>query len=149
MDHDAQLEDELRSRLQEGFKETEHGDVSTLKHQAPVEVATGPVAVPTALGAQIESMDVSKDERQGDSNACCLIISLSSLKLLLSEDHFPGHFLEIFRKQKVETSTLLFDPTMFFILFSVAVHCFYKSDFLQAQKRTKTHLIAVYTHISK
>lgn len=64
MDHDAQLEDELRGRLQERFQEPEHGDVRTLKHQPPVEVATGPVAVPTALGAQVEGVDVPEGERQ-------------------------------------------------------------------------------------
>lgn len=58
MDHDAQLEDELRCRFQEGLQEAEHGDVSALKHQPPVEMATGPVAVPTALGAQVEGVDV-------------------------------------------------------------------------------------------
>ncbi|TNN46337.1 hypothetical protein EYF80_043455 [Liparis tanakae] len=52
VDHDAQLEDELRSRLQEGFQEAQHGDVSALKHQPPVDVARCPVAVPTALGSK-------------------------------------------------------------------------------------------------
>lgn len=64
MDHDAQLEDELRGRLQEGFQEAEHGDVSALEHQPPVEVAAGPIAVPTALGAQVEGVDVPEGERQ-------------------------------------------------------------------------------------
>lgn len=32
VDHDAQLEDQLGGRLQEGFQEAEHGDVSALKH---------------------------------------------------------------------------------------------------------------------
>jgi len=63
VDHDAQLEDELRSRLQEGFQEAQHGDVSALKHQPPVEVATWPVAVATALGTKVESVDVPEGER--------------------------------------------------------------------------------------
>lgn len=60
MDHDAELQDELRSRLQEGLQEAEHGDVSTLEHQPPVELAAGPAAVPATLGAQVESVDISE-----------------------------------------------------------------------------------------
>ena len=63
MDHDAQLEDELRRRLQEGLQQAEHGDVSALKHQPPVEMAAGTVAVPTALGAQVEGVDVPEGKR--------------------------------------------------------------------------------------
>lgn len=64
MDHDAQLQNELWSRLQEGLQEAEHGDVSALKHQPPVELAAGPVAVPAALGTQVEGVDVSEGERK-------------------------------------------------------------------------------------
>lgn len=66
MDHDAQLEDELRSRLQEGLQEAQHGDVSALKHQPPVEVATGPIAMQTALGAKVEGVDVPAGERHSN-----------------------------------------------------------------------------------
>lgn len=62
MDHDAQLENELRGRLQEGLQEAEHGDVCALKHQTPTEVALGPNALPTALSAQVESVDVPEDQ---------------------------------------------------------------------------------------
>lgn len=64
VDHDAQLQDELGGGLQEGFQEAEHGDVSALEHQPPVEVAPGSGAVPAALSAQVEGVDVSEDQRQ-------------------------------------------------------------------------------------
>lgn len=64
VDHDAQLQDELGRRLQEGFQEAEHGDVSALEHQPPVEVAPGSGAVPAALSAQVEGVDISEDQRQ-------------------------------------------------------------------------------------
>lgn len=63
VDHDAQLEDELRSRFEEGLQQAQHGDVSALKHQPPVEVTAGPVAMPTALGTKVESVDVPEGER--------------------------------------------------------------------------------------
>lgn len=65
MDHDAQLQDQLGGRLQEGFQEAEHGDISTLEHQPPVEVAARSAAVPAALSAQVEGVDVSEEQRQG------------------------------------------------------------------------------------
>lgn len=64
VDHDAQLQDELGGGLQEGFQEAEHGDVSALEHQLPVEVVPGSGAVPAALSAQVEGVDVSEDQRQ-------------------------------------------------------------------------------------
>lgn len=64
VDHDAQLQNKLWGWLQEGLQEAEHGDVSALKHQPPVEVAAGPVAVPAALGAQVEGVDVPEDDRE-------------------------------------------------------------------------------------
>lgn len=84
MDHDAQLEDELRCRLKEGLQETEHGDVSALKHQPPVEVAAGPVAVPTALGAQVQGVDIPEGQRQRDwfrTVSCPFIIPTSQILL--------------------------------------------------------------------
>lgn len=65
MDHDAQLQDQLGGGLKEGFQETEHGDVSALKHQPPVEVAARSAAVPAALSTQVEGMNVPEEERQG------------------------------------------------------------------------------------
>lgn len=64
MNHDAKLEDELRRGLQEGLQQAKHGNVGALKHQPPVEVTTGPVAVPSALGAQVKRVDISEDKRQ-------------------------------------------------------------------------------------
>lgn len=64
VDHDAELQDELRCRLQEGLQEAEHCDISALKHQPPVEVAARPVAVPVAQGPQVEGMDVPMRGRQ-------------------------------------------------------------------------------------
>lgn len=63
MNHDAQLQDELRRRLQEGLQQAQHGDVGALEHQPPVEVTAGPVPVPPALGAQVEGVDVPGDQR--------------------------------------------------------------------------------------
>lgn len=65
MNHDAQLQDELRRRLQEGLQQAEHGNVGAFEHQPPVEMTTGPVAVPPALGAQVEGVDISKKMRDG------------------------------------------------------------------------------------
>lgn len=64
MDHDAQLQDQLGGGLQEGLQQAEHGDVSTLKHQPPVEVTAGPVAVPATLGAEVEGVDISESQTQ-------------------------------------------------------------------------------------
>lgn len=65
MDHDTQLQDQLGGGLQEGFQEAEHGDVSALEHQPPVEVAARSAAVPAALSAQVEGVDVPEEQRQG------------------------------------------------------------------------------------
>lgn len=64
VDHDAELQDELRRRLQEGLQEAEHCDISALKHQPPVEVAAWYVAVPAAQGSQVEGVDVPVRGRQ-------------------------------------------------------------------------------------
>lgn len=77
MDHDAQLEDELWGRLQEGLQEAEHGDVSALKHQTPTEVALGPTALPTALSAQVEGVDVPEDQMNKQVTVTHVNISLS------------------------------------------------------------------------
>lgn len=63
MNHDAQLQDKLRGRFQEGFQEAEHSDVSALKHQTPVEVAPGAAAVPAALSTQVEGVEVPEERR--------------------------------------------------------------------------------------
>lgn len=63
VNHDAQLQDELRGGLQEGLQEAEHGDVSALKHQTPVEVAPGAAAVPAALSPQVEGVEVPEERR--------------------------------------------------------------------------------------
>lgn len=63
MNHDAQLQDELRRRFQEGFQEAEHCDVGALKHQPPVEVAPGAAAVPAALSPQVEGVEVPEERR--------------------------------------------------------------------------------------
>ena len=64
VDHDAQLKDQLWSWFQEGFQKAEHGDVSALKHQTPVEVAPGAAEMPVALSSQVEGVKVPEDKRQ-------------------------------------------------------------------------------------
>ena len=69
MNHDAELQHQLRSALQEGLKEAEHVDVSTLEHQAPVEVTSLPIAMPTALGAQVQGMDIPEKKKKRGGGA--------------------------------------------------------------------------------
>lgn len=68
-DHDAELQNQLRRALQEGLQQTQHADVSALEHHPPVEVAPLRVSMPTALHAQVESVDVpvQQTDRQTDS----------------------------------------------------------------------------------
>lgn len=58
MDHDAELQNQLRGAFKEGLEQTQHADIGTLKHHAPVVVTALGVSVPPTLYAQIQSVDV-------------------------------------------------------------------------------------------
>lgn len=58
LDHDAELQHQLRGALQEGLEQTQHADISALKHHAPVVVTALGVSVPAALHAQIQGVDI-------------------------------------------------------------------------------------------
>lgn len=60
--HDAELQHKLWGTLQEGFKQAEHADISTLKHHAPVVVTALWVCMPAALHTQIQGMDIPVDK---------------------------------------------------------------------------------------
>lgn len=64
LDHDAELQHELRGALQEGLEQTQHADIGALKHHAPVVMAPFGVPVPAALDAQIQSVDIPVQQRQ-------------------------------------------------------------------------------------
>ena len=51
LDHNAELQNQLRGTFEEGFQQTQHADISALEHHAPVEVVPLVVAAPTALHA--------------------------------------------------------------------------------------------------
>lgn len=67
VDHDAELQNQLRCALQEGLQQTQHADVGALEHHAPVEVTALGVSVPPALHAQVQSVDVPAGNRQTGS----------------------------------------------------------------------------------
>lgn len=64
LDHDAELQHQLRGALQEGLEQTQHADICALKHHAPEVVAALGVPVPAALHAQIQGVDVPACQRQ-------------------------------------------------------------------------------------
>lgn len=64
LDHDAELQHQLRGALQEGLKQTQHADIGALEHHAPVVVSALGVSVPAALHAQIQGVDIPVYQRQ-------------------------------------------------------------------------------------
>lgn len=64
LDHDAELQHQLRGTLQEGLEQTQHADVSTLKHHAPIEVMPLVVPTPAALHTQIQGMDIPTGQNE-------------------------------------------------------------------------------------
>ncbi|TNN73305.1 hypothetical protein EYF80_016468 [Liparis tanakae] len=58
LDHDAELQHQLRGALQEGLEQTQHADIGALKHHAPVVVSALGVSVPAALHTQIQGVDI-------------------------------------------------------------------------------------------
>lgn len=69
LDHDAELQHQLRGALQEGLEQTQHADICALKHHAPEVVAALGVPVPAALHAQIQGVDVPACQRQNTDGA--------------------------------------------------------------------------------
>ena len=63
-DHDVELQHQLRGALQEGLEQTQHADISALKHHAPVVVTALGVSVPAALHAQVQGVDIPAYQRQ-------------------------------------------------------------------------------------
>lgn len=57
LDHDAELQDKLGRRLQEGLQQSQHVDVSVLEHHGPVP-ATLVLLLPPRHDAQVEGPDV-------------------------------------------------------------------------------------------
>lgn len=66
VDHDAELQHELRRALQESLQQPQHVDVSALEHQTPVEMTLTRVAMPTALHSQVQGVDVPGDTQRGN-----------------------------------------------------------------------------------
>ncbi|MED6255371.1 hypothetical protein ATANTOWER_008794, partial [Ataeniobius toweri] len=58
VDHDAELQHELRSALYEGLEQTQHADICALKHHAAVVVTALWVSMPAALHPQIQGVDI-------------------------------------------------------------------------------------------
>lgn len=57
LDHDAELQDQLGRRFQEGLQQPQHVDVSVLEHHGPVP-ATLVLLLPPRHDAQVEGPDV-------------------------------------------------------------------------------------------
>lgn len=58
LDDDAELQDQLRSALQEGGQEMQHADVSELVHHPPVEPPAVMVPTAPAPDAQVDGMEI-------------------------------------------------------------------------------------------
>lgn len=61
LDHDGELQHQLRGAFQEGLEQTQHADISTLEHHAPVVVAPLGIPVPSTLHTQVQGVDVPED----------------------------------------------------------------------------------------
>jgi len=57
LDHDAELQHQLRRALQEGLQQAQHVDVGVLEHHGPVE-APLVLLLPVALYAEVHGADV-------------------------------------------------------------------------------------------
>lgn len=57
LDHDAELQDQLGRRLQEGLQQPQHVDVSILEHHGPVPT-TLMLLLPSRHDAQVEGPNV-------------------------------------------------------------------------------------------
>lgn len=57
LDHDAELQDQLRGRLQESLQQPQHVDVRVLEHHGPVP-APLVLLLPTRHDAQVQGPDV-------------------------------------------------------------------------------------------
>lgn len=64
VDHDAELQHQLRSALQKGLEQTQHADICILKHHAAVEVTALGVSMPAALHPQIQGVDIPEGRIQ-------------------------------------------------------------------------------------
>lgn len=58
LDDDAELQDQLRSALQEGGQEMQHADVSELVHHPPVEPPAVMVPTAPAPDAQVDGVEI-------------------------------------------------------------------------------------------
>lgn len=78
LDHDAELQHQLGGALQEGLEQPQHADVRALEHHAPVVVTPLGVAVPAALNAQIQGVDVPANQR--NTHFCQHVVSKGEKK---------------------------------------------------------------------
>lgn len=90
VDHDAELQHQLGSALQEGLKQTQHADIGALKHHAPVVVTPLGVSMPAALHSQIQGVDIPVHHRiQGVTNLFALLES-KMFKSLIFQTSFKS-----------------------------------------------------------
>lgn len=66
LDHDAELQHQLRGALQEGLQQPQHVDISILVHHGPVETPLV-LLLPVALYAEVHGADVpvGREKRSG------------------------------------------------------------------------------------
>lgn len=57
LDHDAELQHQLRGALQEGLQQPQHVDIGVLVHHGPVETPLV-LLLPVALDAEVHGADV-------------------------------------------------------------------------------------------
>lgn len=66
LDHDAELQHQLRGALQEGLQQPQHVDIGILVHHGPVETPLV-LLLPVALYAEVHGADVpvGREKRSG------------------------------------------------------------------------------------
>lgn len=66
LDHDAELQHQLRGALQEGLQQPQHVDIGILVHHGPVETPLV-LLLPVALDAEVHGADVpvGREKRSG------------------------------------------------------------------------------------
>lgn len=61
LDHDGELQNQLRGALQERLEQTQHADISSLEHHAPVVVAPLGIPMPATLHTQVKGVDIPEN----------------------------------------------------------------------------------------